>query len=225
MDNKVVEYVEGMNYGRGYNRLTGEALPSRAATGETARIKNAEGQPVDSSCRITTDVQTLHESLGISIKAGRQLHMGFSASAKVDYANKCDFSSLSSYIVVHIRGANAFEDITDPVFHADAEELLRTNNTIRFRDRFSDCFISGLRTGGEYFAIYQPTSTSETKKESLASDVRSPNDAFDYYQIRHSGRPSPSSRKKRFEFLELRDDIAFILEHSDDFMNPGRKRC
>ena len=58
---KIVEYIEGMSYGRGYNRLTGEALPSRAVTGDTARIKNAGGQRVSSSCRITTDVQTLQE--------------------------------------------------------------------------------------------------------------------------------------------------------------------
>lgn len=298
MENKIVEYVEGMNYGRGYNRLTGEALPSRSVTGETARIKNAEGQRVSSSCRITTDVQTLHESLGIGIEAGGS-YMGFSASAKVDYANQCDFSSVSTYIIVHITVANAFEDLIDPIFHPDAEELLRTNNTVRFRERFGDCFISGLRTGGEYFAIYQLTSTSETQKESLAADVqasyqglvasadlrvkiqqareskterveikvyiyregsirtaditaedimetarqfpveigegeafvygamlqdyktlRSPNDAFDYYQIQAQQEALAELAKKRFEFMALRDDIAFILKHSDDFMNP-----
>lgn len=297
MENKIVEYVEGMSYGRGYDRLTGDPLPSRAVVGDTAQIKNAEGQRVTSSCRITTDTQTLHESLGISIDAGGS-YMGFSASAKVDYANQCDFSSFSTYIIIHIGVSNAFEDITEPAFHPDAEELLRTNNTVRFRERFGDCFISGMRTGGEYFAIYQLTSTSQTKKESLAIEVqacyqglvasadlqvkiqqaresttdhvetqvyvyregtihtaditaediietarqfpvkighgeasvygamiqdyktlRSPNDAFDYYQIRAQQEALAELAKRRFEFLALRGDMTYILKHADQFMN------
>ncbi len=297
MGNNVVEYIEGMSYGRGFNRLTGEALPSRAVSGDTARIKNAEGQRVSSSCRITTEVQTLHESLGISVEAGGS-YMGFSASAKVDYANQCDFSSFSTYIIVHVTVANAFEDIVDPVFHPDAVELLKNNNTERFRERFGDCFISGLRTGGEYFAIYQLTSTSESKRESLAVDVQahyngiiasadlrvkiatarsetsgrvdtrvfvyregsirtaditaedimetarqfpveigegeafvygamlqdyktlhSPNDAFDYYEIQARQQALAELAKKRFEFLTLRDDMAFILANIDNFVN------
>lgn len=170
MTSRIIGYVEGMSYGRGYNRLTGEAMPSPAVVGETAKIKNAEGQRVTTSCRITTDVKTLHESLGIDIEAGGS-YMGFSGSAKVQYAEQCDFSSFSTYIVVKVTVTNAFEDIQDPKFHQDAEELIEANNTVRFRERFGDCFISGLRTGGEYFAIYQLTSTSEAKKTSLAIDV------------------------------------------------------
>jgi hypothetical protein len=115
-------------------------------------------------------VTKLHESLGINV-AAEGSYMGFSASAKLSYANTCDFSSFSTYTVIQVRVSNPFVTIKDPKFSDDARELLEARNTARFRERYGDCFISGRHSGGEYFAIYQFTSTSETRKSSLAAEV------------------------------------------------------
>ena len=72
--------------------------------------------------------------------------MGFSGSAKVDYANSCDFSSFSTYVVVHVSVENATETIDSPVFSPDANELLINNNPVRFRQRFG-VYIEGVRKG------------------------------------------------------------------------------
>ena len=50
-------------------------------------------------------------------------------------------------------------------------------------------------------------------------DLRSPNDAFNYYKIRTQQDVLADLARKRFEFLALRDDIKYILHHSDDFVN------
>jgi hypothetical protein len=304
MDNKLIEYREGMDFGRGYNRLTGETLPNHAVIGNVTSIKTAAGQRMSADCRTITDVETLHKSLGVEVDAGGS-YIGFSASAKVNYVHQCDFSSFSTYVVVMVSVSDAFESIDDPKFdeQGDAWQLLTTNNTQRFRERFGDCFISGLLKGGEYFAIYQLTSTGEHEKELLAIDVhaayngglasaglnvhinnatessrshldvqvhvwrqgaittadlnvediiatakqfpvlaggenavpyaiqlqdykalKSPNDAFDYYQIQQQQDALAELAKKRFEFLELRDDLKFILAHSDDFVNADGTR-
>ena len=66
---------------------------------------------------------------------------------------------------------NAFSSLDEPVLSRDANELVANLNPARFRQRFGDSFVSGIRTGGEYFAIYQLTSTSQAERESLATEV------------------------------------------------------
>jgi len=170
MDNQMIEWRRGMDVGLGYNLLTGTTGRNPVVVGNVGPIDDSHGQHVDTKCQITTDVTKLHESLGINVEAEGS-YMGFSASAKLDYANSCDFSSYSTYAVIQVRVSNAFVTIKDPKFSPDAWGLLEDQNKERFRERYGDCFISGRQTGGEYFAIYQFTSTSEAQKSSLAAEV------------------------------------------------------
>jgi hypothetical protein len=49
--------------------------------------------------------------------------------------------------------------------------------------------------------------------------LRNPNDKFVYIDIQNRQDVLEDLAKKRFEFLALRDDIRYILKHSDDFQN------
>src|SRR5215470_1798337 len=82
--NQIVEFKDGMKFGIGYNRLTGDVLPSPAVVGSTSAVTGAAGQQVSSDCVTIQDVESLHKALGISVDAGGS-YMGFSGSAKVDY--------------------------------------------------------------------------------------------------------------------------------------------
>ena len=171
MTTRIVPFSDGMKLGIGYNRLAGDRLPTPAVQGAAvSSIQDAVGQQVTIDCTTIQDVETLHKSLGISVDAAGS-YMGFSGSAKVDYASSCDFSSFSTYVVVRVSVQDAFESLDSPVFSSDAAELLINNNPDRFRQRFGDTFIAGLRKGGEYFAIYQITGSDSTEKESIAVKV------------------------------------------------------
>lgn len=171
MATRIVPFMDGMKLGIGYNRLTGDRLPTPAVLGGAiSAIQGGGGQQVTIDCTTIQDVETLHKSLGVSVDAAGS-YMGFSASAKVDYASSCDFSSFSTYVVVRVSVQDAFESIDSPVFSPDAAELLVNNNPDRFRQRFGDTFIAGLRKGGEYFAIYQITGSDDTEKESVSVKV------------------------------------------------------
>jgi hypothetical protein len=160
-----------MKFGLGYNRLTGDLLPTLAVLGSSvSSTQGGGGQQVTSSITTITDVETLHKTLGVSVDAGGS-YMGFSASAKTDYLNSCDFSSFSTYAIVQISIKNATETIDSPVFSQDANELLAVNNQERFRERFGDSFISGIIQGGEYFAIYQITGSDQSERESVGVKV------------------------------------------------------
>src|SRR5262249_50215123 len=49
--------------------------------------------------------------------------------------------------------------------------------------------------------------------------LKNPNDEFVYVDIQNRQDVLEDLAKKRFEFLALRDDIKYILKHSDDFRN------
>ncbi len=178
MANREVPFQDGMRLGRGYDRLTGEVRPTNAVTfPSSSGPPGAGGQQVTADCVIISDVASLHKQLGISVDAGGS-YMGFSADAKVNYANTCDFSSFSTYAVVRVSVQNAFESVDAPEFSQDAKDLIvnKDGADARFRERFGDAFIAGQRTGGEFFAIYQITSTEQSERESLAVNVQA---AFD----------------------------------------------
>jgi hypothetical protein len=171
MANRDVPFVDGMKIGLGYNRLTGDVMPSKGAVGPSVSgLGQAGGQQVAIDCVTVEDVESLHKSLGVSVDAGGS-YMGFSGSAKVDYLSSCDFSSFSTYVIVRVSVQNAFTSLDEPELSPDASELVVNGNPARFRERFGDTFIAGVRSGGEYFAIYQLTSTSQSERESLAVQV------------------------------------------------------
>ena len=171
MTTRTVPFTDGMEIGLGYNRLTGDRLPTPAVQGSSiTTMQGAGGQVVTSNCTTMKDVATLHKSIGLEIDAGGA-YMGASGSAKTTYAESCDFSSFSTYVMVHVKVANATETLDSPVFSPDAAELLVNGNPDRFRQRFGDTFIAGVLRGGEYFAIYQITGSDESEKESLAGKI------------------------------------------------------
>ena len=171
MANKEIPFINGMKVGLGYNKLDGSVMPSLAIRGTTlTALQGAGGQMVTSDCVTITDVQSLRKALSVDVDAGGS-YLGVSASAKVSYVNECDFSSYSTYVLVRVSVRNAFESVDAPAFTDEALELIRNNKPDRFRQRFGDCFISGVQKGGEYFAIYQISGSSESERESLSLDV------------------------------------------------------
>lgn len=171
MPTRIVPFLDGMKAGIGYNRLSGDRSPTVAVQGASlSSLAGAGGQEATLDISTIEDVETLHKTLGITVDAAGS-YMGFSGSTKVDYANSCDFSSFSTYVVVKVSVHDATETLDAPTFSADASELLVNGNSDRFRQRFGDSFVAGVKKGGEYFAIFQISSTSNTERESVANQV------------------------------------------------------
>src|SRR5215831_18774821 len=83
--NREVPFEDGMKFGRGYDRLTGDVKISAAVEFPSATPPPGAGQLVTADCVIVQTVEMLHKALGISVDAGGS-YMGFSGSAKADYA-------------------------------------------------------------------------------------------------------------------------------------------
>lgn len=161
-------FSPGMDVGIGVNLLTGEALV-QGVTG-TVTPPEAAGQNVQSRIIRIDDISSLHTALGVGVSASGS-YMGFSASAKMDYADSCGFNEHSIYLLVSVVVTNALTRMDSPALTAEAALLLQNQKPDRFRERFGDIFVAGIHTGGEYFAIFQITGTDESEKESLSVKV------------------------------------------------------
>jgi len=76
--------------------------------------------------------------------------------------------------MVHVSVEDAFESFDDPVLTSDANDLLKNvgkPESVRFKQRFGDVFIDGLRRGGEYFATWEIVSTDQSVREKIATHV------------------------------------------------------
>jgi len=119
--------VHGMKPGHGINLLSGNTLANLAVERTLTTIPVAKGQTTKSKFVRIDDMSSLHKSLGIEVTASGS-YMGFSANAKVDFADECNFNTHSTYIFIHIEVTNAFLSMDDPVLTSDANDLLKNKN-------------------------------------------------------------------------------------------------
>ncbi|MGW7196161.1 PASTA domain-containing protein [Streptomyces chryseus] len=166
-----IPFLDGMKVGLGYDVLTGVATKSPAVMGTSLTAPaQAGGQIVTKTLQIAQETSVLHQALGISgdVSAGS---MFGDASAKFKFASDIAVNSFSLYVVVGVQVFNATQTLDNPVLSEEAADLLRKHKTARFRDRFGDRFILGIKTGGEYFAIYKVESLDTTERSSIAGEI------------------------------------------------------
>ncbi len=170
MATRLIPFQEGMKVGLGYDLVKGTPLTFPSVQGSISSIQGAGGQQVVSHLLRVSDLASLHETLGVNVDAGGS-YFGASADVKVNYAKECNVSTQSTTLVVGVTVVDAFESFDAPVLTSDANELLTQGNNTRFRERFGDVFIDGLRKGGEYFATFEITSVDESTREDIAVHV------------------------------------------------------
>lgn len=170
MATRLIPYQEQMKLGFGYDLVNGTPLTSPSVEGSISKIQGAGGQLVESHLVRITDLDTLHQMLGVNVDAGGS-YFGASADVKVNYAKECNMSRFSTHVLIGVSVVDVFESFDAPVLSADAAELLTLDNNVRFRQRFGDVFIDGLRKGGEYFATFEIISVDESVREDIAVHV------------------------------------------------------
>lgn len=166
-----IPFLDGMKVGLGYDVLTGVASKSKAVEGISLTAPaQAGGQTVTTTLQIVQETAVLHQALGISVDASAGNLFG-AASAKFKFANDIAVNSFSLYVVVGVQVFNATLTLDNPVLSQAALDLLKANNKSRFRDRFADRFIVGIKTGGEYFAVYKVESTDSQERTTIAAEI------------------------------------------------------
>ena len=166
-----IPYVDGVKVGMGFDTLTGKTNADAAVVGTSVTApQRAGGQTVTTTFRLVQEVDALNEALGISAAVAGG-YAGFQGSAKVQFAQQCAVTQYCLYVVIAVEVVNSCLTIDAPALVPDAIELLKVNDLTRFRQRYGNRYVSGLKTGGEYYAVYRVQSFDESERQSIASQI------------------------------------------------------
>lgn len=166
-----IPFVNGMKVGLGFDLLTGNPSSDLVIRDpKTSTPQTGGGQTVTTTFRLVQEVDSLQEALGLSAAVSGG-YAGFSATAKMQFAQQCAVTQYCLYAVLAVEVINSCESVDGPVLVPDATDLLTVGQMDRFRQRFGNRYISGLKTGGEYYAVYRVQSFDEEERTSVAAQI------------------------------------------------------
>jgi hypothetical protein len=149
--------------GRGVNTLTGEFI------GKALKVTNKEqattGQEATFDVQIVETHDSLMQSLGLSIETSGRYGL-FSAEGKFGLSEKSNFNAQSTFVVASCRVQNAFEMLDTFEILPEATRLLEQPD--KWKTTYGTSFVRGLQTGGEFYIVFQTTSTSQETQNSLS---------------------------------------------------------
>lgn len=170
MRDNLIIYRPGMDYGVGVDSASGDSR-SVGVLGEQSSIPNATGSIVTFSLAQVTCDDDLQKALGVSVEGGGGIGC-FSASASVDFAQKCHINSHSVFLLIIVEVTLAFSQIKAPKVDPEAAAHLVNGDSARFQDIYGDVFVRGLQTGGRYCAVVEVTTSDQSEQESLALSLK-----------------------------------------------------
>src|SRR5690349_20563817 len=168
----VKDATANMFIGDGIDALSGEVRSSVVTATEFEDITGQGGaaQEVLFQLERVQSFEELQESLGLSIDASASFGL-FGGSEKFRLQEESRFNRFSLHMKVHVRVINAERRMKNPQLLPEARDLLATGNTKRFRERFGDLFVRGLRTGGEFFALMEIQTANDSEVEAISNEA------------------------------------------------------
>ncbi len=153
--------------GRGVNPLTGECIGKalKVLSKETA----VSGGDAIYDVQITESYDSLMQSIGLSIEASGRYGL-FSSEGKFGLSEKSNFNSQSTFVVASCRVLNAFEMIDEYEVRPEAQRLLEEPD--KWKTTFGTYFVRGLQSGGEFYIVFQTTSTSQETQSALSASFQ-----------------------------------------------------
>ena len=149
-----VPFIDGMKIGLGFDLLAGKPKSATAVKGTSiSPPQKGGGQTITTTFRLVQDVDALKEALGLTAAVSGG-YAGFQGTAKMEFAQECAVTQYCLYVIIAVEVINSCTSMDNPVLVPDGVELLRAGDNDRFRERFGNRYISGLKTGGEYYAMY-----------------------------------------------------------------------
>jgi hypothetical protein len=170
MADDLVPYRSGMEYGIGIDSPSGDARNVGVLGGPTT-IPNAGGSIVEYELTQVSSDEDLQTSLGVSASASGGVGL-FSASASMDFAQKCHVHSNSVFLLASVKVNLAFAQIREPAIKPEAAAKLGDGDPTRFQEMYGDSFVRGLQTGGRFFSVVEIFTSSKTEQESLSISVK-----------------------------------------------------
>lgn len=167
----IIPYNETLDLAKGFNSLTGMSKGKIFTSFDFTETTAAQGQEVDFRMDQIESIESLYESMGISVEAEGRYGL-FSASAKFDLAQESNFNSHSVFILLKARVKNAVKRIQNYTINPEIIQLYKDGKTERLQRGFGDSYIEGIITGGEFFALYELICTDQKSKDDISAELR-----------------------------------------------------
>lgn len=166
---KFIPSRPGLDLGVGFNSLNGE-VRGVAVEGEIA-ISTLSGQVARATATVVESQEQLLEALKVSVETGGRYGL-FSAEGRFGLAQQSSFTAQSTYVVAECVVENAFRSFSRPKLVSEASQRLSQSGPDAFKIGYGDCFVRGVRSGGEFYAVFQLTSTSKEEEKNVAISIQ-----------------------------------------------------
>jgi hypothetical protein len=163
MDQTIIPYKPGMDYGMGVKTSSAAPMALGVAGAPAAIPEAAGGEAVFHLSRIQT-TEELENHLNISADASGGIGM-FSASARFDFARDCKVQTSSLVLLIYATETLAWKQINDPVLSSIADAA--QHDLDAFAARFGDAFVRGMWTGGQFFGVIRIDTRSEESRQNI----------------------------------------------------------
>lgn len=216
-----VPWKANLKPGAGYDTLKGDAR-QEGVTGQMAPPAQA-GEAGDFNLLLVKSTEEFDNALDINVEVGGTAGL-FGGSAKFDLKKRSKVSNSATFCVLRVVSHHAYQQLERPMLTEEAKHLLRTKQTVRFRERFGDRFVSGMVSGVEFFGVVRIEASSEQRQLDVASRIQA------NYALVASGKAGvdvkevSSSSEQRIEiFTYQRGGQVSVCQSVEDLFKLAQK--
>ena len=169
MDNAFVPYQFGYDYGIGVKSSTGGRM-QLGAKGAPTQVQGASGGSGGFQMIQITQTSELEDHLGISADASGGVGL-FSASDRFNFSRDCKIQTNSISLLLTCTVQNGFSQIDQPVLDPAAAQLVANGQADLFAQRYGDCFVAGIESGGQFFGVVRIDVKSESDHQTIENSL------------------------------------------------------
>ena len=159
-----------LSYGRGYNRLTGRTIGTALDTSGGTDSPVGDGLITVFAINLVEDYSELRESLSISTAASFNAGAA-GAHGRAELVSTRAVNSYSVFLLIRVVVRSQLQALKVYKF-ADKEIIdLFKHDQLEFYRRFGTEFISGIATGGEFYALFEFSTGSEFERRAITAKL------------------------------------------------------
>lgn len=158
------EYIRGMTYGIGFNSITNDSKNTAIEFEGDRPDFGLTGISSNLYCSLVESHSDLADELQVSAAASFSSIFA-SGSVKAAFLNRCKLSYFSVNLLVHVQCRVAHRVIVGFKAKKDAVKLFSDKDD--FFEKYGDLFVSGVTSGGEFFALISINATSIQEKQEI----------------------------------------------------------
>lgn len=168
----IQQFVDGMDFGVGYDALSGEMRGDWVKTTDPPPPKGGQGQEISFQLHKVNSTQELAQHLDFSTNANINCASFIQGSATAAFLSKRKINRYSVYLLLRVLVKNSALRMRDVELKQQARKLLESPGGVtEFRKRAGDEFIVGIISGGEYIGLIEIEANSEEQKDQISGEI------------------------------------------------------